>query len=75
MLGYQGVWSGNPLLPGYMHLHFSVARAVADGSFLNKTVLENTLDPSPYLGVAGNAGSGRPNWQPLRCAALDAADR
>ena len=42
LLGYQGVWSGNPLQPGWrnvrtcgMHLHFSVVRAAADGSFLN----------------------------------------
>jgi peptidoglycan LD-endopeptidase LytH len=74
LLGYQGVWSGNPLLPGYMHLHFSVVAAAEDGSFLNETVLENTLDPSLYLGIIGNADSGQDNWQPLRCAALDAPD-
>jgi hypothetical protein len=67
LLGYQGVWSGNPLTPGWMHLHFSVVRAAGDGSFLNETVLENTLDPSPYLGIIGNADSGQANWQPMRC--------
>jgi hypothetical protein len=67
LLGYQGVWSGHPLRPGYMHLHFSVVRAAEDGSFLNETVLENTLDPSPYLGIVGNADSGQANWQPVRC--------
>lgn len=67
LIGYQGVWSGNPLRPGWTHLHFSVVRAADDGSFLNETVLENTLDPSPYLGIVGNADSGRPNWQPIRC--------
>jgi hypothetical protein len=67
LLGYQGVWSGHPLRPGWMHLHFSVVRAAEDGSFLNETVLENTLDPSPYLGTIGNADSGHPNWQPMRC--------
>ena len=67
LLGYQGVWSGNPLLPGYMHLHFSVVRAAADGSFLNETVLENTLDPSLYLGIIGNADTGQANWEPMRC--------
>ena len=66
LLGYQGVWSGNPLQPGWMHLHFSVVRAAADGAFLNETVLENTLDPSPYLGIIGNADSGQANWQPMR---------
>ena len=67
LLGYQGVWSGNPLSPGWMHLHFSVVKAAADGSFLNETVLENTLDPSPYLGIVGNADSGQANWQPIQC--------
>lgn len=70
LLGYQGVWSGSPLQPGWMHLHFSVVRAAEDGSFLNETVLENTLDPSPYLGIVGNADSGQANWQPLRCRGL-----
>jgi murein DD-endopeptidase MepM/ murein hydrolase activator NlpD len=67
LLGYQGVWSGNPLLPGWMHLHFSVIRSGQDGAFLNETVLANTLDPSPYLGIIGTAGSGIPNWEPVRC--------
>jgi hypothetical protein len=67
LLGYQGVWSGNPLMPGWMHLHFSVVRAAGDGSFLNETLLENTLDPSPYLGIIGNADSGQANWEPMSC--------
>lgn len=67
LLGYQGVWSGHPLKPGWMHLHFSVVRAAEDGSFLNETVVENTLDPSPYLGIIGSAGTGQSNWRPLRC--------
>jgi murein DD-endopeptidase MepM/ murein hydrolase activator NlpD len=67
LLGYQGVWSGHPLKPGWMHLHFSVVRAAEDGSFLNETVVENTFDPSPYLGIVGNVDSGQANWQPLRC--------
>jgi len=67
LLGYQGVWSGNPLLPGWMHLHFSVIRAGPDGAFLNEAVLANTLDPSPYLAIVGHAGSGIPNWEPVRC--------
>jgi murein DD-endopeptidase MepM/ murein hydrolase activator NlpD len=71
LIGYQGVWSGHPLKPGWMHLHFSVIRAAVDGSFLNETVLENTLDPSPYLGIVGNAESGYPNWRALRCRASD----
>jgi murein DD-endopeptidase MepM/ murein hydrolase activator NlpD len=67
LIGYQGVWSGHPLKPGWLHLHFSVVRAAEDGSFLNETVLENTLDPSLYLGIIGNADSGQENWRPMRC--------
>lgn len=67
LLGYQGVWSGRPLRPGWMHLHFSVIRAAADGAFRNETILSNTLDPSPYLGIAGDAASGIANWEPIRC--------
>jgi len=68
LIGYQGVWSGHPLKPGWLHLHFSVVRAAADGSFLNETILENTLDPSPYLGIGGNADQGYANWRELRCS-------
>jgi murein DD-endopeptidase MepM/ murein hydrolase activator NlpD len=68
LIGYQGVWSGHPLKPGWMHLHFSVVRAAEDGSFLNETVPGNTLDPSPYLGIDGNADEGYANWQELRCS-------
>ena len=67
LLGYQGAWSGNLLRPGWMHLHFSVVRAAGDGSFLNETVLANMLDPSPYLGITGNADTRHPNWQLIRC--------
>ena len=67
LLGYQGVWSGRLGIPGPLHLHFSVVRAAEDGSFLDETAIENTLDPSPYLGIVGNADSGQPNWQAVRC--------
>ena len=68
LLGYQGVWSGHPLKPGWMHLHFSVVRSAVDGSFLNETVPGNTLDPSPYLGIDGNADEGYANWRELGCS-------
>jgi murein DD-endopeptidase MepM/ murein hydrolase activator NlpD len=67
LLGYQGVWSGHPLSPGWLHLHFSVVKAAEDGSFLNETLVANTLDPSPYLGIVGNAASGQANWQLIKC--------
>jgi hypothetical protein len=37
-----------------------------DGPFLDKIVLESTLDPSLYLGIVGNANSVHDNWQPMR---------
>jgi murein DD-endopeptidase MepM/ murein hydrolase activator NlpD len=67
LIGYQGVWSGHPLKPGWMHLHFSVVRSAPDGSFLNEMVPGNTLDPSPYLGIDGNADEGHPDWRELCC--------
>ena len=33
LIGFQGVWSGHPLKPGWMQLHFSIVRSAADGSF------------------------------------------
>ncbi len=49
-LGYQGEFAGNAP-PVAMHLHFSIVTSEPDGSFRNEAVLENTLDPSPYLGM------------------------
>src|SRR5690606_10798710 len=54
LLGYQGNYSGNPADPVGMHLHFSVVRDDGRGRFMNELLIENTLDPSPYLGVRGS---------------------
>lgn len=51
LLGYQGEFAGNAP-PIAMHLHFSIVLADAAGIFLNEAVLSNTLDPTPYLGMA-----------------------
>ncbi len=50
-LGYQGNYSGDPYNPVGIHLHFSVVKDDGAGRFLNETRIENTLDPSPYLGL------------------------
>lgn len=55
LLGYQGNYSGNPGNPVGVHLHFSVVKDDGFGHFLNELEIENTLDPSPYLGLALNA--------------------
>lgn len=55
LLGYQGNYSGTPGQPVGVHLHFSVVREDGQGRYLNELEIENTLDPSPYLGLNLNA--------------------
>ncbi len=54
-LGYQGDYSGDPNNPTGVHLHFSIVQDDGRGSFRNELKIENTLDPSPYLGLELNA--------------------
>lgn len=54
LLGYQGNFSGNPGNPVGVHLHFSIVLDDGAGNFLNELEIENTLDPSPYLGLPLN---------------------
>lgn len=54
-LGYQGDFSGDPGNPVGVHLHFSIVLDDGQGSFRNELKIENTLDPSPYMGLALNA--------------------
>jgi peptidoglycan LD-endopeptidase LytH len=51
LLGYQGNFSGTPGQPVGVHLHFSIVRDNGQGQFLNELDIDNTLDPSPYLGL------------------------
>lgn len=51
LLGYQGNYSGDPDNPTGLHLHFSIVKDDGQGDFLNELQIENTLDPSPYLGL------------------------
>ena len=55
LLGYQGNYSGDPDQPVGVHLHFSIVRDDGKGHFRNELDIYNTLDPSPYLGLALNA--------------------
>ena len=55
LLGYQGNYSGNPLRPTGVHLHFSIVLDDGSGHYRNELKIENTLDPSPYLGIPVNA--------------------
>jgi len=54
-LGTQGNYSGDPNNPTGIHLHFSIVKDDGGGNFLNELEIRNTLDPSPYLGLAVNA--------------------
>ena len=54
-LGYQGDYSGDPGNPVGVHLHFSIVLDDGQGSFRNELEIDNTLDPSPYLGLSLNA--------------------
>jgi peptidoglycan LD-endopeptidase LytH len=55
LLGYQGNYSGTPGTPTGVHLHFSIVLDDGQGGFRDERKLANTLDPSPYLGMALDA--------------------
>jgi len=55
LLGYQGNYSGTPGNPTGVHLHFSIVKDDGKGLYLNELEFRNTLDPSPYFGLALNA--------------------
>lgn len=55
LLGHQGNYSGDPNNPTGVHLHLSIVRDDGSGKFLNELKIQNTLDPSPYLGLSLNA--------------------
>ncbi len=54
LLGYQGNFSGDPVNPTGLHLHFSVVKDDGEGGYLNELEIENTYDPSPYFNLAFN---------------------
>ncbi len=58
-LGYQGNYSGTPGNPVGVHLHFSLVRDNGQGGYLNELEIDNTLDPSPYLGLPLNASQNQ----------------
>lgn len=54
LLGYTGDYNGNAARNIWVHLHFSIVKDDGNGRFLNELEFDNTLDPSPYLGMALN---------------------
>lgn len=57
LLGYQGNYSGSAGNPTGVHLHLSIVKDDGFGNFLNELDIENTYDPSPYLGLPLNANT------------------
>jgi hypothetical protein len=55
LLGYQGNYTGDAANPSGIHLHFSIVLDDGKDAFRNELDINNTLDPSPYLGLALNA--------------------
>ena len=55
LLGRQGNYSGDPNNPVGVHLHFSIVKDDGSGHFKNELDINNTYDPSPYLGLPLNA--------------------
>jgi hypothetical protein len=58
-LGYQGDYSDDPSNPVGVHLHFSIVKDDDAGKFRNELDINNTLDPSPYLGLPLNGNENR----------------
>jgi murein DD-endopeptidase MepM/ murein hydrolase activator NlpD len=68
LLGYQGDYSGDPDNPTGIHLHFSIVRDDGHGRFLNELEINNTYDPSPWLGLELNGKNSNgevPLCQPI----------
>ena len=59
LLGRQGNYSGTAGSPTGVHLHFSIVLDDGNGEFKNELEIENTLDPSPYLGLPLNGYENR----------------
>jgi len=65
VLGYQGVWSGRPQWPMWLHAHFAVARGGPE--LPGQLTPETLMDPTPYLKLDIARAAEDANSQPLRC--------
>jgi hypothetical protein len=54
LLGYTGDYNGASPRTIWTHLHFSIVLDDGSGQYLNELDFSNTIDPSPYLGIAVN---------------------
>jgi len=68
LLGYQGTWSGKPFWPRWLHMHFAVVHLENQDDFPSELILEDMLDPTPYLNVKLKLETDTENSQPLECS-------
>lgn len=61
LLGYTGDYNGNSARSVWVHLHFSIVQDDGNGRYLNELDFNNTIDPSPYLGMSLNYGCNPQN--------------
>ena len=54
LLGYTGDYNGTSPRTVWVHLHFSIVKDDGNGRYTNELDFNNTLDPSPYLGLPVN---------------------
>ena len=54
LLGYTGNYNGNSIRSIWVHLHFSIVKDDGNEHYANELDFVNTVDPSPYLGLAVN---------------------
>ncbi|HSM58837.1 MAG TPA: M23 family metallopeptidase [Candidatus Sulfomarinibacteraceae bacterium] len=66
LLGHTGNYSGSPVRTVWTHLHFSIVLDDGNGHYLNELEFSNTLDPSPYLGMAVHYDRAE-DGAPIRC--------
>lgn len=52
LIGYVGNYQGQSREGVAVHLHFSIVKDDGEGHYLNEIEFDNTIDPSPYLGMA-----------------------
>lgn len=64
LLGYVGNYDGNTPSRIWTHLHFSIVKD-GGGIYLNELDINNTLDPTLYLGMSVNHADSPPS--PITC--------
>jgi murein DD-endopeptidase MepM/ murein hydrolase activator NlpD len=56
LLGYTGNYNGDSARTIWVHLHFSIVKDDGKGRYTNELEFDNTIDPSPYLGMGVRYG-------------------